>query len=295
MFNKTTPKVSIIIPSWFTENQHGKYSKHETYLIACECMNRLLKVTPKDLYELIIIDNGSSFLQSHFESLFEKDDNSEEYITTSCKNEYKDYTCFYSPDYYFSLADILIRNKENLGFAPAINQGVNMARGEFVVVINNDILLWEGWLEQMLKDFEETLKLDPPVGLLMPALYKVKESFFDTLKRKKEEINMTTNAGKWGLKAEFGSCWMGKRKVLMRIAENRDGYQIMDENFRLGFGEDRWLYQEIRRLNYETYRSHNLRVAHVGNLTIGKVKDRKKYTLKNREYLQELKDKHNIE
>lgn len=283
MFEIRKPKVSIVIPSWFTDTQSGKYGRIETYWIAQECLKRLVDVTPSNLYELIIIDNGSTLVDDPMGGYGDYDT-----TARSIKEEWLKLR------EYWGFADILIRNSKNLGFAPAVNQGINLARGEFVVVVNNDILFWDRWLETMLEDFEKLEKLNPQVGLLMPALYKEKESFHDTLKKEKKDVDMTVNAGQWGNGAEFGSCWMAKKELLMRVAKNRDGYQVMDENFKLGMGEDRWLYREVRMLGYETYRTHNLRVAHVGNATIGKVKDRKEYTSKNREYLQELKNKNNI-
>jgi GT2 family glycosyltransferase len=65
-----------------------------------------------------------------------------------------------------------------------------------------------------------------------------------------------------------------------------DGF-IFDENFKLGFGEDRDLWDRIRDIGYETYRTHNVRVYHVGNMSIKKIKNRKEFTEKNHEYLEE--------
>ena len=227
------------------------------------------------MYELIIIDNGST-LKIKFDAEWEKN--------------------LDKVDIYFKEANIVIRNKTNLGFAPAVNQGLNLARGEFVIVMNNDILVWENWLEIMIKDFEENEHLfNPNIGLLMPAIVKEKINFWDAIKLKKEEINMETNVGKFGDRAEFGSCYLGRKELFMEVAKNRDGYQVMDEKFLLGMGEDRWMYREIRMLGKETYRTHNLRVLHVGNVTISKIPNRKEYTFKNREYLEELKKKHNID
>ena len=274
-FKRTKPKVSIIVPSWFRVGMDGKYGEDEVFNIANECLKRLIKVTPKELYELIIIDNGST-LKIKFDAEWEKN--------------------LDKVDIYFKEANIVIRNKTNLGFAPAVNQGLNLARGEFVIVMNNDILVWENWLEIMIKDFEENEHLfNPNIGLLMPAIVKEKINFWDAIKLKKEEINMETNVGKFGDRAEFGSCYLGRKELFMEVAKNRDGYQVMDEKFLLGMGEDRWMYREIRMLGKETYRTHNLRVLHVGNVTISKIPNRKEYTFKNREYLEELKKKHNID
>ena len=54
MLNRETPLISIVIPSWFTNEQHGKYGLHETFWFATRCIEQLLKVTPRELIEIII-------------------------------------------------------------------------------------------------------------------------------------------------------------------------------------------------------------------------------------------------
>lgn len=51
------------------------------------------------------------------------------------------------------LADLYIRNKENLGYAKAVNQGLCLAGG-IVAVANNDIRVSDGWVEESLKILE---------------------------------------------------------------------------------------------------------------------------------------------
>ena len=43
----------------------------------------------------------------------------------------------------------LIANATNRGFPAAIDQGLEYARGEFLVVLNNDVVVTEGWLGQL--------------------------------------------------------------------------------------------------------------------------------------------------
>ena len=43
----------------------------------------------------------------------------------------------------------MIANTKNLGFPAAINQGLECARGEYLVMLNNDAVVTEGWLEQL--------------------------------------------------------------------------------------------------------------------------------------------------
>ncbi len=43
----------------------------------------------------------------------------------------------------------VIANSTNLGFPAAINQGLKYARGEYLMLLNNDAVVTEGWLEQL--------------------------------------------------------------------------------------------------------------------------------------------------
>ncbi|WP_305553707.1 glycosyltransferase family 2 protein [Methanobrevibacter sp. V74] len=73
--------------------------------------------------EVIIIDNGSS------------DDNSLDYIKSNS----------------FNFPIKLIENKENLGFAPAVNQGISEAQYEYIFSLNNDTEVKKGCIEELIK------------------------------------------------------------------------------------------------------------------------------------------------
>lgn len=55
-----------------------------------------------------------------------------------------------------------LRNRENLGFARANNQGAAHARGEFLVFLNNDTIPLPGWLEPMIR----LLSDEPDIGVV---------------------------------------------------------------------------------------------------------------------------------
>lgn len=46
------------------------------------------------------------------------------------------------------------RNRQNLGFIGSCNRGAELARGEFLVLLNNDTVVTEGWLDALLAVFE---------------------------------------------------------------------------------------------------------------------------------------------
>lgn len=48
-----------------------------------------------------------------------------------------------------ALASTLLINRENTGFAPACNQGIRAAQGEWIALLNNDAFPEPGWLEHL--------------------------------------------------------------------------------------------------------------------------------------------------
>ncbi len=59
----------------------------------------------------------------------------------------------------------LIRNRENLGFARAVNQGMQAATGRYVVWLNNDAVVTPGWLEGLIGCAERS----PWIGAVGPC------------------------------------------------------------------------------------------------------------------------------
>lgn len=60
--------------------------------------------------------------------------------------------------YLRSKADTYVRNKENLGFAKAVNQGIKLAQTRYVAVVSTDVRLSPNWREVA----EEVFKASPP-------------------------------------------------------------------------------------------------------------------------------------
>jgi GT2 family glycosyltransferase len=87
-------------------------------------LDSLRATLPRDLeYEIVFIDDGST-------------DGTREWLGT-----------LDAPDIRVLL------NERNLGYAGANNRGAAIARGEFLALLNNDLVLTPGWLEPMLQLF----------------------------------------------------------------------------------------------------------------------------------------------
>ena len=61
---------------------------------------------------------------------------------------------------------VLVENRSNLGFARAVNQGLERARGEYLLLLNPDAALEPGALEEMLSFMDQ----NPQVGAVGPQL-----------------------------------------------------------------------------------------------------------------------------
>jgi len=85
------------------------------------CLQSLFRYT-RAPWELIVVDNGST-------------DDTKSYLAGV-----QDAT---------AVPGTLVTNAHNLGFPAAINQGLRLARGEYLVLLNNDVVVTDGWLDQL--------------------------------------------------------------------------------------------------------------------------------------------------
>lgn len=93
-----------------------------------KCLEALFKNTPGDIYEIIVVDNASS-------------DETPEFLKRMI-NKLE-----------------VITNQENMGFTSACNQGAKIAKGNYLVFLNNDTEPQPGWLESMVKLAESDSKI----------------------------------------------------------------------------------------------------------------------------------------
>ena len=103
-----------------------------------DCFTSLNKQTYTPL-ELILIDNASV-------------DGSVEYVR-DC----------------FPMVSVFV-NRENVGFGPAVNRGVEQAKGKYVLFLNNDLYLDERCVEKMVDMIE-----DEKIGVVIPKILYFQE------------------------------------------------------------------------------------------------------------------------
>ncbi|MCK9461610.1 MAG: glycosyltransferase [Proteobacteria bacterium] len=149
-------------------------------------------------------------------------------------------------EFMFPEIDLVIRNRENKGFAYAVNQGIKMSRGGFIAIFNNDMIVKEGWDVKLINAIGDygmisgTLK-EPPISV---------EEFEKMEEPERDEIC------DW----EKGMPWVFKKEVFEKIG-------IFDERFEICQYEDIDLLVRMAIGGYKFASLRNCFIYHYSSLT----------------------------
>ncbi len=215
-----------------------------------KCLDSVLK-TDYPNFEVIVVDNASV-------------DGSKEMV----KKEYSKV--------------ILIENKKNLGFCVGNNIGIKKARGDIIILLNNDTIVDKNWLKEIVKKANNT-----EVGIIGCKLYFPNSKTIQTVGFREAILDYwesigagQTDNGQFKEVEEVdwvsGAALAIKREVIERIG-------LLDPEF-YAFGEDRDLCYRARKAGYKVVTSNAI-VYHYGSLSWDKFPVIKMYlTNRNRLY-----------
>lgn len=116
----------------------------------------------------------------------------------------------------------VIANEHNLGCAKAWNQGIRASRGQFIAILNNDIVLTAGWLRGLRRYMDETGH-----GVVSPAAREGRLDY-DLEAYAQAYTRRCAAASRSDL---YGACFLVARPVFDRIG-------LFDEAFGYGGCED---------------------------------------------------------
>lgn len=159
----------------------------------------------------------------------------------------------------------VIANPINLGFGAGNNQGIAVARGQYVALLNNDLVLTEGWLERMIghAETQEHVGIVGPVSNNVSGPQKIPGLEFTDYQQMHTEAARiaATEAGKgFLLPRVVGFCMVIKRAVI-------DAIGGFDERFGLGNFEDDDLCWRAITAGYGCFVASDTYVHHYGSRT----------------------------
>jgi GT2 family glycosyltransferase len=159
----------------------------------------------------------------------------------------------------------VIANPENRGFPAACNQGLAAARGEYLVLLNNDAVVTDAWLDQL----AALARSGPRIGMTgpmsnyaSPPQLVPEVSYADLAEMDRFAAAWRAGRrGRWLLTPKLsGFCVLIKRAALEAVGG-------LDERFGPGLFDDDDLALRMRRAGYELAVALDLFVHHAGSRT----------------------------
>lgn len=164
-----------------------------------------------------------------------------------------------------SYADIYIRNKENLGYPAAVNQGMALSSSPFVAIANNDIRVPSGW-----GGITNDIFKDPKVGTVHFRMIPYDQPF--------NPGNDTWITGK--------ERWCTSSFFVIR----REAFQGYDDNYGAGGYDDYSHHYRMRKSGWKMAYTNKAEYQHMDSITYRTMETQEKRSErdnKNREYFKE--------
>lgn len=198
-------------------------------------IDSLYEYTPGEDFEFICVNNGSS-------------DGTQEYLE--------------------KIPDIkLIHFEKNVGGDRAFNEALKYAEGEYLVFLNNDVVLTKDWLAQLITIMES----DPKIGVVVPACnsapnYQVVPATYNTIRELHEVTKLYNQSNPFR--------WQERLRLMLYTAIFRTkelkAMGGLDERYSPGGFDDDDLTFRYRRAGYKLIFTTDTYIHHYGGVTIGK-------------------------
>jgi GT2 family glycosyltransferase len=163
----------------------------------------------------------------------------------------------------------IILNKKNYGFAKGNNIGLKKATGDYLILLNNDILVTPGWMNRLVFHCQKQ-----NVGLVGPVTNSIgNEAKIDIIYDPKNTKDLETKAkiyttSHWGetlnLRNLAAFCWIMSRETYKKIGD-------LDEKFGRGMFEDDDYCIRVKQAGLDILCADDVFIHHYGGASFKKI------------------------
>jgi GT2 family glycosyltransferase len=198
-----------------------------------QCLKSVYDTTPRFVFEIIVVDNASS-----------------DESTSMVEEQFP--------------SVVLIKNIQNVGFAPANNQGMDIAKGRYVMLLNSDTIVLPGALDTLMQITES----HPEIGVIGPQLLNIDNtvqkswSRFPTLWSELLGINFRQRKPVEGVPHAYDVDWIGGACMLVQTKTMEDVGKL-DADYFFYSEEMDWCYR-IKQKGWKIWYLSNAQIHHLG-------------------------------
>lgn len=229
----------------------------------CELIDSLYSCIHSVTYEIIVVDNAS-----------------ENQEASVIKKKY--------PSVH------VIESKDNLGFSGGNNLGIRQAKGDFILLLNNDTLVEKDGFHQLIETFNQ----NPSVGMVCPKIRFADDEIIIQYAGYTELSSITLRNRAIGLgekdKGQYNKCYQtsyvhGAAVMIRKEAINKVG--LMPEIFFLYYEEIDWS-TSFKEHGYEIWYNGNCTIYHKESQSVGQESAMRSYYMMRNRLLYAWRHKH---
>lgn len=161
---------------------------------------------------------------------------------------------------------MVIRNEENKGFPVAVNQGIRAAKGDVIVLLNNDCIVTPGWADRLINHLEDYAIIGPMTNYCA-GKQQVSLPTYQSIEglNKEASANAEANAGEseevnWVI----GFCMAFRKELYNELGE-------FDESLWPCSGEEIDFCLRARQAGHKVGIAHDVYVHHEGSKTFNEM------------------------